>query len=1447
MQPSRTDERVPSPNANAVTSDHAAKSDPLSSSSLRCLQTPHTIRLLKLIREGSPEYAEPAIVQLEATTVGASSSSSYAPVQLWDLMGRITSIALSSTWKTREMAAVALQAMARHLPPTHVHHFLHATFTNTPSSTLFNDADNTGPENLFLRLADLQNGGMEVVLRRGRKLYATAQSHYDISDNDRDDDDARLQNLANMQSRTSQSSTTSTDVVSCVPARVELQRRILARRLGLNGIVDAIPGHDKRADFLLEDTITNADLQLSSTPADMGCPVSKRPRWDRDSRSGPQRDTPIHLSTTAQVDDAVALESSNDPTTLRALLVMESMHETPRNGNLGNTSTSCSNPQTLLATELVYRMMDPVWYVRHGAASGVLALLRAWYNQQPSSTPPEVSPLSSAGNDQRPELDCDFGVWPQDILARSLCILALDRFGDFSGGGLDMEDGSLLSTSVVAPVREVVAQIVSVLWAMIPSGTTNSLSNNKDQALAILYQLCRYKDDDSDEWEVRHGALLALKYVVVVISTGVLRDTIVGRAAFQSDDYDRSILSAIAMVAAERLSDPSDDVKSVAALALMEIGRHHSNDDTPWPEFLWNAVAQLWGTLKTARQCSSCVVELVALLAMFVQNNANQFVGRLGCGVIWDDGISMDRRNDLAELEDVIAMMLRLFDSDFLSVRLAAMRCIGALCKTIARIDGGTSRPKMLGSMQTLVQRTFDFYFCNTRDESSIGCIPSTLLDTVWKLVSETFVDLATCCSNKLENDCRTEPTRISGNTLRESVVCSAHPADALCHLLARYFELGRRRSEEPSLTLPPVAAAAALSYFVYRASQCIGILSAAQLVLVACFHSPWPSQFEGACLLYRALKEHKMDNALLDGFEQLLDAEAAPLCMDETVPLDEAIANERDGAILKALRERAGSTKFSLEAERALVPNSSGTSFGSPRTRIVSEAALMRVRATLAGAVLAKGLPSRLTPLIRSLMTSFNNETESSSRNAELCNYLGQLLQLMRHEPKFERGYHKVVDALCEAATQSANKQQSLFLRAEMATSILQSFARNGQRLVDIVPLQRRLIHISTETIHMDDSTLTSSCILLRILVGGLAGDLSQVCSLIDQNVPSLIALACAEHRGSFMRESALSCLENLCSLDASYFLKLAIPTATQVLQTASRDQQRVLACQLVEKIVQASNTAIRDYVRCLLPLVLSLVTDCVSMVGELANSIFSALVRVAPLVKEQSAFKTASSDAHSESVIDHLIFAKPLPPLEFPDDVTSALVAKRIRLRSYQEEGIAWLKFLWSTNLSGALCDGKPSETRHEYRSNFRHSRSYRRAADMGLGKSIQALVAVALAHNDLTKLGTRPISLVICPSSLLGLWEGEIDKYFPASSLFQVLCLAGSRTERQELWNLKSDLVNIVITSYAVLRSDIDFLEREAWSYIVLDEGHLLKNPKTGKCVSRSDQQPLPWLSR
>jgi len=123
------------------------------------------------------------------------------------------------------------------------------------------------------------------------------------------------------------------------------------------------------------------------------------------------------------------------------------------------------------------------------------------------------------------------------------------------------------------------------------------------------------------------------------------------------------------------------------------------------------------------------------------------------------------------------------------------------------------------------------------------------------------------------------------------------------------------------------------------------------------------------------------------------------------------------------------------------------------------------------------------------------------------------------------------------------------------------------------------------------------------------------------------------------------------------------------------------------------------------------------------------------------------------------------------------------------------------------------------------------------MGLGKTLQALIGVALAHNDsATNDDDTPnvSSLVVCPSTLVGHWIGEIEKYFPGRSVFKLLCFAGSRSERRALWSSTSAFANIVVTSYAILRSDIELLASKTWCYCILDEGHLLKNPKTGKAI-------------
>lgn len=120
------------------------------------------------------------------------------------------------------------------------------------------------------------------------------------------------------------------------------------------------------------------------------------------------------------------------------------------------------------------------------------------------------------------------------------------------------------------------------------------------------------------------------------------------------------------------------------------------------------------------------------------------------------------------------------------------------------------------------------------------------------------------------------------------------------------------------------------------------------------------------------------------------------------------------------------------------------------------------------------------------------------------------------------------------------------------------------------------------------------------------------------------------------------------------------------------------------------------------------------------------------------------------------------------------------------------------------------------------------------MGLGKTLQSICILASKHFERSELhksngaqSSVPLpSLIVCPPTLTGHWYYEILKY--ADNLRPLLYVGNSR-ERSKLLS-KVDQYDIVITSYEVVRNDIANLETINWLYCILDEGHIIKNPKT-----------------
>lgn len=130
---------------------------------------------------------------------------------------------------------------------------------------------------------------------------------------------------------------------------------------------------------------------------------------------------------------------------------------------------------------------------------------------------------------------------------------------------------------------------------------------------------------------------------------------------------------------------------------------------------------------------------------------------------------------------------------------------------------------------------------------------------------------------------------------------------------------------------------------------------------------------------------------------------------------------------------------------------------------------------------------------------------------------------------------------------------------------------------------------------------------------------------------------------------------------------------------------------------------------------------------------------------------------------------------------------------LREYQNKGLNWLWFLYEYGLNGILAD------------------------DMGLGKTVQTLSLIQKAKE---KDGKQP-TLVVCPTSVVFNWEAEIEKFTPG---LKSLNLTGSA--RKDLFT-KIDKSDVVITSYALLRRDIEKLKGYNFRHIILDESQNIKN--------------------
>ena len=137
---------------------------------------------------------------------------------------------------------------------------------------------------------------------------------------------------------------------------------------------------------------------------------------------------------------------------------------------------------------------------------------------------------------------------------------------------------------------------------------------------------------------------------------------------------------------------------------------------------------------------------------------------------------------------------------------------------------------------------------------------------------------------------------------------------------------------------------------------------------------------------------------------------------------------------------------------------------------------------------------------------------------------------------------------------------------------------------------------------------------------------------------------------------------------------------------------------------------------------------------------------------------------------------------------------------LREYQKVGFKWMKTLDSLGFGGILAD------------------------DMGLGKTVQ-VIALLLDEKEKEGEEKKP-SLIVCPASLVYNWESEMEKFAPS---LKVRLITGNASDRREAVRTGKDW-DVLVTSYDLLRRDLELYRDMEFRYQIIDEAQYIKNAGT-----------------
>lgn len=572
-------------------------------------------------------------------------------------------------------------------------------------------------------------------------------------------------------------------------------------------------------------------------------------------------------------------------------------------------------------------------------------------------------------------------------------------------------------------------------------------------------------------------------------------------------------------------------------------------------------------------------------------------------------------------------------------------------------------------------------------------------------------------------------------------------------------------------------------------------------------------------------------------------EAEAGPGAFSLT------IAEKCVGPDFEKLRKIMAPTQRLLAADELQVSRQTTVS-AIEEASAVKEGRDIRIKAAAACALIAmKVLPKKPSPLIKGIMDSIKTEENQllQSRSSETISRLVQLFtdngrrapadkvvanlikfscMEVAETPEFPVHAHKTECILSmqkeedrvdhEDAEKWAREAKAARVTRRGAREALEVLARVfGADIFNTVPSLRQYMEQPLQKAFAGELpaeakdpevTLGQEIVDALSVIRTLAPTLHEsLHPFIMEQVPLVIKALHSEL--SVYRYMAAKCMATICSVITVEGITALVEKVLPSINNPVDLRFRQGAIEAIYHLIAVMGDGILPYVIFLIVPVLGRMSDSDHEIRLISTTSFATLVKLVPLEAGIPDPPGLSEELlkgrnRERTFIGQLLDPKKVEPFTIP-------VAINAELRSYQQDGVNWLNFLNKYHLHGILCD------------------------DMGLGKTLQTICMVSSDHynraEEFKKTGAPDVrklpSLIVCPPTLSGHWQQEFKTFAP---FLTVTAFVGPPAERRSK-AAQFPISDIVITSYEVCRNDTEYLEKQNWNYIVLDEGHLIKNPK------------------